>query len=88
MGSQASSQGRGGGIGDDKMVPLKFAKEQIKYVEMDMKKMHDKHSKLLKDMEENYKMIEEECSHYYLEFLDRWRAFTKEKILLYKKGLE
>lgn len=40
------------------MLPIQFAKEHINKIEEDMKKMHDRHVRLMREMDENYKLIE------------------------------
>lgn len=50
-------------------MPIKFAKEHIIKIEEDMKKMHERHVRLMREMDENYKMIEQETQEYYIEFL-------------------
>ena len=42
------------------LLPIQFAKEHIMKIEEDMKKMHDRHVKLMREMDENYKLIEQE----------------------------
>lgn len=41
-----------------KFVPIEFAKQHILKIEEDMKKMHDRHVKLMREMDENYNLIE------------------------------
>jgi hypothetical protein len=55
------------------LVPLEFAKQHIKKIEEDMKNMHERHEKLMRAMEENYNMIEQETQEYYVEFFQKWR---------------
>ena len=42
------------------LLPIQFAKEHIIKIEEDMKKMHERHVKLMREMDQNYKLIEEE----------------------------
>ena len=51
------------------LMPIQFAKEHIIKIEEDMKKMHERHVKLMREMDENYKLIEKETQEYYIEFL-------------------
>jgi len=39
-------------------VPLEFAKQHINRIEEDMKKMHERHVNLMREMDTNYKLIE------------------------------
>ena len=45
---------------DSHLLPIQFAKEHIIKIEEDMKKMHDRHVRLMREMDENYKLIEKE----------------------------
>ncbi len=40
--------------------PIEFAKTHMHKIETDMKKMHERHVKLMREMDENYQMIEKE----------------------------
>ena len=42
------------------LVPIEFAKAHIAKIEQDMENMHERHVKLMREMDENYKMIEKE----------------------------
>ena len=42
--------------------------------------MHERHVKLMREMDENYKLIESETQEYYLEFLQKWKEVAKSKI--------
>jgi hypothetical protein len=42
------------------LVPVEFAKAHIAKIEEDMKRMHERHVKLMREMDNNYKMIEQE----------------------------
>jgi len=44
----------------DNLVPLDFAKAHINRIENDMKHMHERHVNLMREMDTNYKMIEQE----------------------------
>ena len=48
-----------------------LAKSQIKKIEDEMKKMHQKHCQLLKDMDNNYAAIEQETHQRYIEFINK-----------------
>jgi hypothetical protein len=50
-------------------VPIEFAKAHIAKIEEDMKRMHERHVKLMREMDNNYKMIEQETQDYYIDFL-------------------
>jgi len=47
-----------GGMAGKELVPVEFAKAHIMKIEEDMKKMHERHVKLMREMDTNYKMIE------------------------------
>lgn len=51
------------------LVPLEFAKNHIARIEQDMTTMHERHVNLMREMDTNYKLIEEETQAYYIEFL-------------------
>ena len=53
-----------------------------------MKKMHERHVKLMREMDNNYKMIEQETQDYYIDFLQKWREVAKSKITQYRKQSE
>lgn len=59
------------------LLPIQFAKEHIIKIEEDMKKMHDRHVRLMREMDENYKLIEKETQEYYIEFLGKWKEVAK-----------
>ena len=69
-------------------MPIQFAKEHIIKIEEDMKKMHERHVKLMREMDQNYKLIEEETQEYYIEFLRKWKEVAKQRILQYRKNTE
>ena len=69
-------------------MPIQFAKEHIIKIEEDMKKMHERHVKLMREMDQNYKLIEEETQEYYIEFLRKWKEVAKQRILQYRKITE
>lgn len=50
--------------------------------------MHDRHVKLMREMDQNYKLIEEETQEYYIEFLKKWKEVAKQRILQYRKNTE
>ena len=52
-----------------RFIPVEFAKQHILKIEEDMKKMHERHVKLMREMDENYRLIEQETQEYYIEFL-------------------
>ena len=70
------------------LLPIQFAKEHIMKIEEDMKKMHERHVKLMREMDENYKLIEQETQEYYIEFLQKWKEVAKQKIQQYRKTTE
>lgn len=65
-----------------------LAKSQIKKIENEMKKMHQKHCQLLKDMDNNYAAIEQETHQRYIEFITKWKDHLKQKIEQYRKMIE
>lgn len=65
-----------------------LAKSQIKKIEDEMKKMHQKHCQLLKDMDSNYAAIEQETHQRYIEFINKWKDQLKLKIEQYRKVIE
>ena len=70
------------------LVPIEFAKAHIARIEDDMKHMHERHVKLMREMDSNYKMIEKETQEYYVEFLQKWREVAKSKITHYRRQSE
>lgn len=50
--------------------------------------MHERHVKLMREMDENYKLIEQETQDYYIEFLQKWKEVAKSKITQYRKAIE
>jgi hypothetical protein len=74
--------------GNRKLIPMEFAKRHIIKMEEDMKIMHERHVKLMREMDENYTMIEQETQDYYLEFLQKWKDAAKAKIHRYKVQYE
>lgn len=82
-----SSQYATGGVAAH-LMPIKFAKEHIIKIEEDMKKMHERHVRLMREMDENYKMIEQETQEYYIEFLQKWKEVAKQKIHQYRANTE
>lgn len=48
---------------------VEFAKAHKLKIEEDMKVIHERHVKLMREMDLNYKMIEQETQDYYIEFL-------------------
>ena len=53
-----------------------------------MKKMHERHVRLMREMDENYKLIEQETQEYYIEFLQKWKEVAKQKIQQHRKTTE
>lgn len=53
-----------------------------------MQKMHERHVKLLREMDENYKLIEKETQEYYLEFLSKWKEVARNKITQYRRAID
>ena len=74
------SYGSNGDPRGSHLLPIQFAKDHIMKIEEDMKKMHERHVKLMREMDENYKLIEQETQEYYMEFLKKWKEVAKEKI--------
>ena len=70
------------------LVPIEFAKSHIAKIEQDMENMHERHVKLMREMDLNYKMIEKETQEYYVEFLQKWREVAKNKITQYRRQSE
>ena len=80
----------GGDIGDSDSLdgdlhenrhPVDFARSHMQRIEEDMFKMHERHVRLMREMDENYKLIEQETQEYYLEFLQKWKEVAKSKIV-------
>ena len=69
-------------------MPIEFAKAHIGRIEEDMKRMHERHVNLMREMDTNYKLIEEETQEYYIEFLQKWRELAKNKISQYRRQSE
>ena len=42
----------------------------------------------MREMDENYKLIEKETQEYYIEFLGKWKEVAKQKIQQYRKNTE
>ena len=53
-----------------------------------MKTMHERHVNLMREMDTNYKLIEQETQDYYIEFLQKWRELAKNKISQYRRQSE
>ena len=53
-----------------------------------MKIMHERHVNLMREMDTNYKLIEQETQDYYIEFLQKWRELAKNIISHYKRQSE
>lgn len=53
-----------------------------------MRRMHERHVKLMREMDENYKLIEKETQEYYIEFLQKWKEVAKSKISQYRKAID
>ena len=49
-----------------------------------MKNMQERNLKLMKEMDDNYKMIEEEAQDHFRDFLEKWKGLAKDKIDRYK----
>lgn len=69
-------------------MPVEFAKQHILKMEEDMRKLHDRHVKLMREMDENYNLIEQETQEYYIEFLQKWKELAKAKIANYRQQCE
>ena len=50
--------------------------------------MHERHVNLMREMDKNYKLIEQETQEYYIDFLHKWREVAKSKISQYRKQSE
>ena len=53
-----------------------------------MKMIGDRHSRLVGDLEKNYKTLENETEQYYSDILEKWKEVVKEKILRYRRNYE
>lgn len=53
-----------------------------------MKTIGDRHSRLVGDLEKNYKTLENETEQYYSDILEKWKEVVKEKILSYRRNYE
>lgn len=53
-----------------------------------MTKLHDRHVKLIREMTDNYNLIEQETQDYYIEFLSKWKDLAKAKIASYRQQCE
>ena len=53
-----------------------------------MKRMHERHVNLMREMDNNYKEIEKETQDYFMEFLQKWRDVAKSKITQYRKAID
>jgi hypothetical protein len=42
----------------------------------------------MREMDSNYKLIEQETQDYYIEFLQKWRELARSKISQYKRQAE
>jgi hypothetical protein len=42
----------------------------------------------MREMDKNYKLIEEETQEYYIEFLKKWKEVAKQRIQSYRKTTE
>eukprot|EP00347_Sterkiella_histriomuscorum_P020786 403336463 len=71
-----------------RVIPIEFAKKHIQKIEEDMQRMHERHVKLLREMDENYKLIEKETQEYYLEFLSKWKEVARNKITQYRRAID
>lgn len=91
-GQGAPDFGGGGLLGlanrEQHLLPIKFAKEHIVKIEADMQKMKQRFVKLMREMDQNSKLIEEETKEYYVEFLKKWREVAKQRILMHRKNTE
>jgi RNA processing factor Prp31 len=53
-----------------------------------MRHVSDKHSKLISDLENNYRSLETETEQYYNDILEKWKEVIKEKVYKYKQQYE
>ena len=67
---------------------VEFAKKHMQKIEEDMHRMHERHERLTREMDENYKLIEQEAQDYYIEFLQKWKEVAKSKISQYRKAVD
>ena len=49
-------------------------------MESDKYTMSERYRKLMKDVDENYKLIEQETQEHFIDFLDKWKAVARNKI--------
>lgn len=61
-----------------------MAQNYILKMEADMKNNHDRNVNLMKEMDENYKLIEGEADAHFRDFLEKWKTLAKDKIDRYK----
>ncbi|CAG9329184.1 unnamed protein product [Blepharisma stoltei] len=69
-------------------IPSNLARDQIKMIENEMKKMHKRHCALLKEMDTNYSNIEKETHERFCEFINKWKDAIKLKVEQYRKAIE
>jgi hypothetical protein len=53
-----------------------------------MKSVTDRHTKLISELENNYKSLEHETEQYYNDILEKWKEMVKEKVLKYRHHYE
>lgn len=70
------------------LIPIEFAKNHIHQIEEDMKFMHERHAKLIREMDDNYNKIEEETQNHYVEFIECMREWALNKCTHYRKQNE
>jgi hypothetical protein len=51
----------------------------IKRIEEDMRILHSRHVKLIREMEQNYEMIEKETQDYYIEFIQKYKEVASQR---------
>jgi len=67
-------------------VPVEVARKQIHSIEEDMRQMRKRHLKLVKEMDENYKLIEVETQEHFSDFLEKWKSLAKNRINQYRSA--
>ena len=53
-----------------------------------MRKMHERHVRLMREMDENYRLMEQETQEYYVEFFNKWKEEARSKIMQYRRVIE
>jgi hypothetical protein len=53
-----------------------------------MRRMHERHVNLMREMDDNYRLIEQETQDYYIDFLSKWKDLARAKIKSYREQCE